>query len=560
MTKPAQRSGRGFVRQSATSSVAALFALLSGLLLDVALAVRFGAGKQSDAFFAAARIPIGLTALVTSVASVAWVPLFTRDRRDRGHQSMTQFASRMLSAVAVAGLILCAIATVFARPLIEATAPGLSTAQTHLAASMVPLMFVVVPLVAAAEAVRSAMNASYSFVLPALMNLFMNGLAAGLVFMQSGHNIRSVAWAYVAGAAFQLVVITAIAWMQGVHIGISWRINDPRVRAASTLSTRPTVSSLLNLGNRLVEQGLASFLPSGSITILSYSQRLISAVGGGIFFRPITVALLPRLSDAEHSGDRRAVASLVRRGLRMAIAVSLPLTVFTVALANPTIRLVFHRGNFGPHATHLLALTLAVYGASLIGSGVQRVLLAPFYARLDTKTPMRNTFYGVVVDLVLLVPCVLIFGLHSSNGLIGVAIAYSITQYYIVWHAWWRLQKTVPLRLRALRAFIVRSSIASAISIGVMLVLVAALHLTTIHNRLHLLLLTAVAALVGLIALLAFGALLTAPSSRWLLMRWAPAPDRRRHIGRHRHSPRTPPKPRPSPKSPSRTDWTGTSL
>lgn len=550
MTKPAQRSGKGFVRQSATSSVAALIALLSGLLLDVALAVRFGAGTRSDSFFAAARIPIGLTALVTSVASVAWVPLFTRDRRDHGHVSMTRFASRMLSAVTAAGLVLCGLATLFARPLIEATAPGLSSAQAHLAASMIPLMFLVVPLVAAAEAVRAAMNASYSFVLPALMNLFMNGLAAGLVFMSSGHDIHHVAWAYVAGAAFQLLVITAIAWAQGVRIGLSWHINDPRVRAATTLSTRPTVSSLLNLVNRLVEQGLASFLPAGSITILSYSQRLISAVGGGIFFRPITVALLPRLADAEHAGDRRAVGSLVRRGLRVAIAVSLPLTVFTIALATPAVRLVFHRGNFGPHATHLLAITLAVYGASLIGSGVQRVLLAPFYARLDTRTPLRNTAYGVLVDLVLLGPCVLMSGVHSSNGLIGVAIAYSITQYFMVAHAWWRLRATVPLKLRSLQAFLIRSSIASVISVTVMLLLVSVWHLATLHGRPQLFALTVATALAGMIALLLSGALLIAPANRSLILRWVTWGDeRRRHIGRHRTRGTAPPhKSVPPPK------------
>jgi putative peptidoglycan lipid II flippase len=283
---------------------------------------------------------------------------------------------------------------------------------------------------------------------------------------------------------------------------------------------------------------LASFLPSGSITILSYSQRLISAVGGGIFFRPITVALLPRLADAEHAGDRRAVGSLVRRGLRVAITVSLPLTVFTIALASPVIRLVFHRGNFGPHATHLLALTLAVYGTSLVGSGVQRVLLAPFYARLDTRIPLRNTLYGVIVDLVLLGPCVLIFGVHSSNGLIGIAIAYSVTQYFIVGHAWYRLRETVPLKLYALRGFVVRSLIASAASIAVMLILVAVLHLTTLRGRIELLVLTTLAALAGAATLLVGAGLMTARTQRLPLaqsMSWDD--QRRRHIGRHRHAP-----------------------
>ena len=57
---PTRPASAGFIGQSSGSSAAALVAMLSGLLLDVALAVRFGAGRQSDAFFVAARIPIGL--------------------------------------------------------------------------------------------------------------------------------------------------------------------------------------------------------------------------------------------------------------------------------------------------------------------------------------------------------------------------------------------------------------------------------------------------------------------------------------------------------------------
>ncbi len=493
--------------------------MLSGLLLDVVLAARFGAGRDTDAFFAASRIPIGITALLMTIAVQAWVPLFTRDRRDGGTASLTQFASRMLTGVVGAGALVWLLATVFAHPLMSATAPGLSSAQLDLAASMVPQMFLLVPLVAAAEAVRAALNASYSFVLPAAMNVFMNTLAAGLILLGNGHDIRQVARAYVAGAVFQLIVIMAVAWTHGLRLRLGRQVWDPRVRRAFGLSGRPTVSSVLNLANRTAEQAIASFLPTGSITILSYGQRLISALGGGTFFRPITVALIPRLSDAEHAGDPRASVALIYRAIKLILAVSLPLTVFTIALANPVIGIVFHRGNFSPAATHLLALTLAIYGASLIGSGLQRVLLAPFYARLDTRTPLRNTFYGVLVDLALLYPCIAIFGTHSANGVLGVAVAYSIDQYFIVAHAWFRLRSTLGLRASAVSGFAARALLASLACYAVMAVLVFTVHPASQGSQIGQLLLTAAIAIAGSVILTLAAAVLGGPDLRGQLQR-----------------------------------------
>ena len=82
------RKRGGFLRQSSTSSMAALLAMLSGLLLDVVLASKFGAGRTSDAFFVASRIPIGLSALLMTVATQVLVPMFVRDRREGGPRSV----------------------------------------------------------------------------------------------------------------------------------------------------------------------------------------------------------------------------------------------------------------------------------------------------------------------------------------------------------------------------------------------------------------------------------------------------------------------------------------
>lgn len=518
-------TGKGsFVRQSATSSGAALAAMLSGLLLDVVIAVRFGAGQTTDVFFVAAKIPVALAALLMTVATQTLVPAFVREAaRDDVHDGprggvrrrgradpLTQLASRVLTTVVGAGVLLWLLASVGSGPLVGLTAPGLDDVTHDRAAALIPVAFLLVPLVAAAETVRSALNAGDAFVAPAAMNLFMNAPAAAIILgwpLVGRLDITVVAWAYVAGAAIQLATITAIAYRGGIRIRFGWPVGDPRIRALAVIGRGSLGSSLLNLGNRVVEQAVASQLPSGSITVLSYGNRLISALGGGVFFRPAVVAMMPRLSRAEHAGDTAAVHRHLVRGLRFILVISVPLTAFTVALATPMIELVFRRGNFGDDDAGLLALVLAVYGFSLVGSGVQRILLAVFYARQDTATPLRNTFYGVVTDLVLLLPCLAAAGLLAADEgedwrrvagtVVGVAVAFSLTQYGIVAHAWWCVRQTVPVRWSDLRSTVLRLFVASTAATGVMMALVHLWGLGHEPDRIRLALLTVVTGAVG---------------------------------------------------------------
>ncbi len=77
-----------------------------------------------------------------------------------------------------------------------------------------------------------------------------------------------------------------------------------------------------------------------------------------------------------------------------------------------------------------------------MGSGLQRALLAPFFARLDTRVPLRNTFYGMAANLLLLPVCVLPWGRGSRTAVLGVAVAYSLAQYVNVAHAASCLRRT----------------------------------------------------------------------------------------------------------------------
>ena len=249
---------------------------------------------------------------------------------------------------------------------------------------------------------------------------------------------------------------------------------------------------------------MVSFLPIGSISVLNYGFLINSAVGGTVFFRSVIVALVPRLTDAHNLGGQAEVRRVTGLGVRIMLAISLPLAAFMAILGTPAAIAVFDRGSFHLDKAQLLGTVLIVYSISLVGQGLQRALLAPFYARLDTRTPLRNALYGLVANLILLPVLVLPFGLHNANAIIGVALAYSLAQYVNAGHAWYQLTHADGNPLRGLLPFAVRLLIASGLSAVAMLAASLILKLgaeARNGDHVQLLIRTPIAGVVGLVVL-----------------------------------------------------------
>jgi murein biosynthesis integral membrane protein MurJ len=530
--RPEQHSDRAIFRQSGLTGLAAMAGVIAGLILDISIAFRFGAGAHTDEFFVAARIPIGLVAVITAAANQALVPAFRTSLTQRGERSTDRLISMVMAVVLIVGAALVLLTWLLAGPFVHVTAPGLPVGEFSAAASMVPVMFAMVPLVAIAEVMRAYLNARYAFVAPALMTVVLNGLAAAMIIVLpifGWKDIFLVAIAFVSGAAAQLVFMCVMAVRHGLRIRPALDLGDEQLRFVGKLCVRPLGAAGLNPVARVGEQLIVSFLPTGSISVLNYGFLINSAVGGTVFFRSVIVALVPRLTDAHNLGGQAEVRRVTGLGVRIMLSISLPLAAFMAVLGKPAAVAVFHRGQFLLPQAELLGTVLVVYSISLVGQAMQRALLAPFYARLDTRTPLRNALYGLVANLILLPVLVLPFGLHNRNAIIGVALAYSLAQYVNATHAWYRLTHTDGNPLRGLLPFAIRLLIASGLSAVAMIGASLVLNLgdeSRNGDRVQLLIRTPIAGVVGLAVLLVAVYLLAGGEIRnWrsLLRRRAPA-------------------------------------
>lgn len=491
---------RGLIRQSGTTSIAAAAGVASGLVLDAAILASVGANAVGDAFFAAATIQLAIVSIVMVGANQALVPAISTWLVEKDDARTWRLVSCLLHLTAAFGAVLVLVGIPLAGPLMRATLPGVDDTVVEAAAAAVRVMMPVVPLVALAEILRALLNARHRFAAPAAMHVVMNVVAAVLVVTAVSPDAATVGWAYVAGAAAQLVFMVLMALRAGWrwHAALGWR--DPDIRAVGRLVVRPIAGASLNPLARVGELLFVSFLPAGSITIMRTGYRLISAIGGTVLFRSVMVVLLPRLTRATARHDDTEVRQLTRLGFRIMLLLSVGLAVVMAALAKPGTLALFGRGKFSPEDAALLGSTLIVYALSLPGSGVQRALLAPFFARLDTRTPFRNTLYGVLANLALVPICIAPFG-QNANATIGVALAYSLAQYVNVAHAWVRL-RSIPIRLTGVGTAVLQVLTAGAVSLAAMLAGAWLLELSEETRRGVLFLETAV---VGVIGVAVFG-------------------------------------------------------
>lgn len=455
---------RGLARSSGLIAGLAGFGVLSGFLVDATMAARFGAGARTDAYFVAATIPFALASVLLASANQVLVPLIASWYDDEETVVAAQRVRRLLGTALIAAAALAAVGIALSPVIPWVLAPGLSGDTKDLASDLLVILFLTVITRVGAEVFRATLNARYFFGGPAAMPIVENvTVLVVMLALASTWGIRAVAIGYFAGGVTQLVFVGAFALRHRLPISPRIGLRDPHVRGAFRLLTLPLAGTGLNMAARAVERFLASFLPTGSITILNYAWVVVNGLGGAVFFRSVIVALLPRMTAVRQSNPR--TLATVNDGVKLMALISIPLACLTAVLAGPLVDLAFQRGAFTVTAAGVLAATLAVYACQLPLDAINRVFMAFWYSRLMTATPFRNTALAVGIDVVL--ASILVWPL----GIGGIALAYVLASVGQLLHGHATVQRALGFRVAPLWPFISRvivaSLIAGAVAVGV---------------------------------------------------------------------------------------------
>lgn len=412
------------VRHAMRMMVGTFASRILGLLREIITAALFGATRQLDAFFVAYTLSnLSRQLLAEGALSAAFVPVFSRVVVEEGREKAAKLARQVTTVLLLAGGT-AVTAGIFAAPiLVRVMAPGFSGADVQLAVLLTRLMFPFLLLVSVAALAMGVLNSLDSFFIPAVAPALSNLLYIVLLAILAPRmGIWALPTAVLCGGAAQML----LQWWRSGALGVpllparpDW--NNPELKRVIRLFFPYMAGLSLNQVNPVISRMVGSFLEGGTISVLSYADRIIQ-LPLGLFVIAISQAVLPMLSRIG-AEDTAGFAQMTRDALRFTLFVILPVVVGMSLLARPMVHLIFVRGAFNEWAWEATSRALALYALGLPGMACSTVVMRGLYARRLPREALKVTGFTVFLNLVF---CVTLVRFFAYAGLaLATSLAFS---------------------------------------------------------------------------------------------------------------------------------------
>ena len=427
-----------------------LLSRVLGMVREILLSNLIGAGPLLDAFVAAFRLPnIFRRFFAEGAFNAAFVPLFAK--RYESKMEPNEFANNVFANLLAILLILTSLAMIFMPGLVFLTAAGFAPDERFdLTVEFGRVMFPYILLISLAALFSGILNTAGRFAVAAAAPVILNIVIVAALLIAWAINsdiIVWLVWSIPTAGIFQLGLLWLATRRTGIKITLAvpkW--NNDIVKLIKIAIPAALAGGVLQI-NLLVGQLVAS-QETGAISFLYFADRLYQ-LPLGIAGIAVGTVLLPKLSRHLKSGDSTQAQYTYSQSAEMIWVVALPSSVALCLIPLPLVSALFEHGKTTRDDALAISYATAIYGIGLPAFMIQKLLQPLYFAREDTKTPLRFALVSMILNAILAI------GLMQIIGWIAVAIAASVSAWVTTILLWLRA-KQFGQAASALKTSIVR--------------------------------------------------------------------------------------------------------
>ncbi|MEN2785554.1 murein biosynthesis integral membrane protein MurJ [Sphingomonas qilianensis] len=381
-----------------------------GLVRDSLFARFIGASFASDAFLVAFRLPNLFRALFAEGAfSAAFIPMFNRKMgaADGGLPSAITFAEDALSVLLPILIVMTIVMEVAAWPVTYLLSGGFKDpgpGEFAFAVGLARITFPYLLLISLVSLLGGILNSLQKFWVNAAAPILLNAtLIAALLFFHTDPlgTARNQAIAVTVSGALQLLWLVLACRASGVRLRLKLPRLNPDVKKLLSLIWPAAAGAGAVQINLVISTALAaSLLPEGSVSYIYYADRL-NQLPLGLIGIGLGTVLLPTISRQLGLGHEADAMETQNRGMELALFFTLPATVALIVCGGPIIAALFQHGAFKADDTQATAGALAAFSIGLPAYILVKVLTPGYYARSDTRTPVRYATISIAINLAL---------------------------------------------------------------------------------------------------------------------------------------------------------------
>jgi putative peptidoglycan lipid II flippase len=441
-------TARSLLRSSSVVSGLTMVSRVFGLARDMVIAYFFGSSAGADAFFLAFRIPNLFRRLFAEGAFAhAFVPVLSEYKNKSALDVVQGLVSRVSGTLGLSLLALTILGVFGAEYVIKVFAAGFvyhgDTAKLSLAVDMLRLTFPYLLLISMTAFAGAVLNTFGRFAVPAFTPVLLNlSLILCAVFLRDmlEQPIMALAWAVLIAGVAQLTFQLPFLARQNLLVMPRVDLNHPGVRRVGVLMIPALFGVSVGQINLLLDTVLASFLQTGTLSWLYYSDRLLE-LPLALFGIAIATVILPGLSADHANASADEFSDTLNWAMRLVILLGLPATIALAFLSESLITTLFYHGEMTERDVMMASFSLTAYAVGLLGHMMVKVLAPGFFARQDTATPVRYGIVALVSNMVL--NLILIWHLQHA----GLALATSLSAFINASLLFYGLRKVGVLRL-----------------------------------------------------------------------------------------------------------------
>ncbi len=409
-----------------------LISRVLGLIRDVVVANFIGAGAAADVFFFANRIPNFLRRLFAEGAfSQAFVPVLAEVKLKHGDEAVRLLLARVSGSLGVV-VTLVTVFGVVASPLVamlfgmgwfvEWLNDGPDAHKFELASLMLKITFPYLWFISLVALSGAILNTYNRFAVAAFTPVFLNVvMIACAIYLapRLDEPALALAWGVFIGGAIQLLFQLPFLAKAGLLVWPRWGWRDENVVKIRKLMLPALFGVSVSQINLLLDTVIASFLLTGAVSWLYYSDRLIE-FPLGLFGIAIATVILPNLSRHHSADNSQRFSQTLDWSLRFVALFGLPAMAGLMVLSQPIVALLFMRGEFTQHDVLMVSYSLIAYSTGLLSYMLIKVLAPGFYARQDIKTPVRIGVIAMLANMVfnlMLAPFISYVGLALATAM-----------------------------------------------------------------------------------------------------------------------------------------------
>jgi putative peptidoglycan lipid II flippase len=421
-------AGGGLIRSSMVFSAFTLMSRIMGFVRDLAVSYTMGASATfaADAFNTAFQFPNLFRRIFAEGAfAAAFVPAYSKSLERDGEKTADELAADAMAVLAAATVAITIVAEIAMPWLMYGLRPGFAATpeKFKLAVLLTQITMPYLPCMAIYAHLSGVLNARNRFILSGAAPILLNVWTLVTV-LPARTPVEAAQWASAGVVLAGVSQAALLAWgcrRSGAHVGLRWPRLTPEIKQLIMLAVPGAIAASATQINVFISGMLVSQV-NGAASWLAYCDRLYQ-LPQGLVGVAVGVALLPRLSRAVHAEDHLAARAAMDEAITFSMALTLPAAAALVAIPFFLVDALYTRGAFTQSDAHQTAAALMNYGWGVPAFVLSQLFSRAFFARQDTKTPMRFGLIQVAVNVVVGV------GLFQVIGVAGIAAGTAV--------AWW---------------------------------------------------------------------------------------------------------------------------